>query len=297
MTARVGISGWRYAHWRGVFYPEGLRQRDELTYASRAMDSIEVNGSFYGLLRASSVARWHDESPDGFVFAVKGSRFITHMKRLAEPRQSLANFFAAGVLAFEEKLGPILWQLPPQLPFDRARLTAFLGALPKTTNDAARLARLHDARVRDPRTSIRARASIRYAIEPRHASFQCDACLALLRAHDVALCIADTAKVHPRFEEPTASFEYVRLHGGTKLYESRYTQRQLHRWAERIAAWSARGRDAYVYFDNDARVHAPFDARMLRALLDGERPTRARVHEAGEPAREIWPAWKKRANV
>lgn len=269
--ALVGISGWRYPHWRGVFYPEGLRQKDELAYASRTMDSIEVNGSFYGLLHAKAVARWYEESPEGFTFAVKGSRFITHMKRLADPKPSLANFFAAGVLAFEDKLGPVSWQLPPSFRWDRERIESFLHALPRTTKEAAKLARAHDHRVKDPRVTVHVERPIRYALEVRHVSFDCQECFELLRAHDVSLCIADTAKVHPDFDAVTASFVYVRLHGADELYESGYTKRQLRRWAERVSTWCKEGRDVYVYFDNDARVRAPFDARCLRSILDGAR--------------------------
>jgi len=295
--ALVGISGWRYPHWRGVFYPEGLRQKDELAYASRAMDSIEVNGSFYGLLHASAVARWYEESPEGFTFAVKGSRFITHMKRLSDPKPSLANFFAAGVLAFEDKLGPVLWQLPPSFHFDRERVESFLHALPRTTKDAAKLARAHDHRVEDPRVAVHVDRPLRYALEVRHGTFDCPECYDLLAAHDVALCIADTAKVHPDFDAVTASFVYVRLHGAEKLYESGYTKRQLQKWAARVSAWCKEGRDVYVYFDNDARVRAPFDARCLRSLLDGDAPKRAPkgIAKAGEPARTSWPAWPSRA--
>jgi len=290
--AWVGISGWRYPHWRGVFYPEGLRQKDELVYASRSMDSIEVNGSFYGLLHASAVARWYEESPEGFTFAVKGSRFITHMKRLSDPKPSLANFFAAGVLAFEDKLGPVLWQLPPSFQFDRERIESFLRLLPRTTKAASKLARTHDARVKDPRVVTHADRPIRYALEVRHGSFDCPECYELLRQHDVSLCIADTAKVHPDFDAITASFVYVRLHGAEKLYESGYTKRQLQKWAVRVSTWCKEGRDVYVYFDNDARVRAPFDARCLRSLLDGTRPKRTpSLAKAGEPARTSWPAW------
>ena len=284
--ARIGVSGFRYPHWRGVFYPEGLRQRDELAYASRAVDSIEVNGSFYGLLHASAVERWRNEAPEGFVFAVKGSRFITHMKRLRDARLPLANFFASGVLAFEEKLGPILWQLPPSFSFDAARLEKFFVALPRTTRQAAKLARAHDARVKDPRVATAADRPLRYALEVRHTSFLDRAFYALLRAHDVALCVADpplavgarsdadTARVHPDFDEVTADFVYVRLHGGQELYVSGYSRKALASWARRVERWQGAGRDVYVYFDNDARARAPFDARTLRSMINSPLPAR-----------------------
>ncbi|HVH47938.1 MAG TPA: DUF72 domain-containing protein, partial [Labilithrix sp.] len=145
---RVGISGWRYPPWRNVFYPKGLPQHRELEFASRAVRSVEINGSFYSLQRPSSYRRWYAETPDDFVFAVKGGRFITHNKKLRDCETPLANFFASGMLALEEKLGPILWQLPPQLRFDAARLEEFFALLPRTTAEAAALARRHDGRLR-----------------------------------------------------------------------------------------------------------------------------------------------------
>lgn len=268
-VARIGISGWRYPHWRGVFYPEGLRQKDELAYASRAVDTIEINGSFYGLLHASAVERWRAEVPRGFVFAVKGSRFITHMKRLNDVRVPLANFFASGVLAFEGELGPILWQLPPSFSFDAARLEKFFDSLPRTTRAASRLARAHDDRVKSAHTTTSADRPLRYVLEVRHPSFLDPKFRALLRAHDVALCVADPP-LHAEIDEPapTSAFAYVRLHGGTKIYWSGYSHKTLEKWAARVERWQRRGHDVYVYFDNDARVRAPFDARSLRSILD-----------------------------
>jgi uncharacterized protein YecE (DUF72 family) len=270
-----------------VFYPAGIRQKDELAYASRQVDSIEVNGSFYSLLRPEPVMRWHQESPDDFVFAVKGSRFITHMKRLKDVDVALANFFASGVLALGEKLGPVLWQLPPNMAFDPGRLVDFFDRLPRTTEDAARLARSHDARL-EGRAYVEApvRRPMRHALEVRHSTFNDAAFVSLLRRHHVALCVSDSAGLFPDFEDVTADFVYLRLHGATQLYASGYTPRELASWAARIAAWVAggeiegarraspiaaaarrRGRDVYVYFDNDARVRAPFDARALRAIV------------------------------
>ena len=145
---RVGISGWRYPPWRGVFYPKGLPQHAELSYAS-LMSTIEINGSFYSLQLPTSYRSWHDQTPDDFVFSVKGGRFITHMKKLRDPGSTLANFFASGVLALRGKLGPILWQLPPNFGFDPDRLAAFFARLPRSTAEAAWLARHHDERLKD----------------------------------------------------------------------------------------------------------------------------------------------------
>jgi uncharacterized protein YecE (DUF72 family) len=266
----IGISGWNYAGWRGVFYPAGLPHKQELAFASRSVDSIEINGSFYSLLRPESVKRWCDQTPSDFLFSLKGSRFITHMKRLGDVETPLANFFASGVLVFEDKLGPILWQLPPSFRFDAARLSAFFDRLPRTMTQAAELARTHDHRV-DGRshTATSSKRRIRYALEVRHPSFHDPAFFAVLRRHDIALCIADTAKRYPDFDEVTADFVYVRLHGATKLYASGYARRTLERWAHRIEGFrSGRARrEVFVYFDNDANARAPFDAQTLMGIV------------------------------
>lgn len=265
---RIGISGWRYPEWRGVFYPKGHPQKRELEMASRRMRTIEINGSFYSLQRPSSYQRWFNETPDDFLFAVKGGKFITHNKKLRDCGRPLANFFASGVLALEEKLGPILWQLPPQLAFDATRLEDFFAALPRTSIQAAALARNHDERLKhgaylNPRID----QPLRHALEVRHESFADAACKKLLRKWDIALCVSDTAGTWPYFEEVTADFVYVRLHGSRKLYASGYTNAELDVWAEKVEGWSSRGRDVYVYFDNDMEVRAPFDAINLAARL------------------------------
>lgn len=265
---RIGISGWRYAPWRGVFYPKGLRQQDELAYASRKMRTVELNGSFYSLQRPSSYACWAREVPDDFVFAVKGGRFITHNKKLKECGAPLANFFASGVLGLGTKLGPILWQLPPQLGFDAIRLDAFFRLLPRTTKEAAELAKGHDDRLKHGvLTEAPVDQPLRYALEVRHDTFHDPAFLRVLRKHDIALCVADTAGKWPAIEEVTADFVYVRLHGDKKLYVSGYGPESLDAWAEKIEKWAKRGRDVFVYFDNDVKVRAPFDAQNLAARL------------------------------
>ena len=284
---RVGISGWRYRGWRGVFYPEGLAQRRELEYASARFDSVEINGTFYGLQRPERFARWRDATPEGFVFAIKGSRYITHMLKLRDIEVPLANFFASGPLALGPKMGPVLWQLPPNAPFDPARVEAFLALLPRTTREAARLARKHDGRLAGIAwTRTDADRPIRHALEPRHPGWFTPACVRLLRRHGVALVFADTADVFPYAEDVTADFVYLRLHGKGEIYSGGYDDAALDGWAERLRAWTcgsepdnarrivarparrARRRDAYVYFDNDAKVRAPFDAMDLRRKLD-----------------------------
>ena len=262
---RIGISGWNYAGWRGDFYPKGLVQRHELAFAAEKLTSIEINGSFYSLQRPSSYAAWREQTPEGFVFAVKGGRFITHMKKLAGVESALANFFASGVLALGPKLGPILWQLPPNLGFDAERLAGFFDQLPRTTGEAAEIAKRHDAKVPDDRALTVAEDDrpMRHALEVRHHSFAVPEAVALLRSHDIAFVVADTAGRWPLVEEITSDHMYVRLHGDLELYTSGYTPEALDRWAEKIRRWAEAGQDVYVYFDNDAKGYAPHDAMAL----------------------------------
>jgi uncharacterized protein YecE (DUF72 family) len=215
--------------------------------------------------------RWHNETPDDFVFAVKGGRFITHMKRLTDVEAPLANFFASGVLALGAKLGPILWQLPPTLAYDATTLASFFELLPRTTAEAAALASRHDGRLEGDRvfTGPFVQQALRHALEVRHPSFEHQAAYDLLRQHDVALVVADTAGRWPAIEESTSGFRYVRLHGADELYVSGYTDDALDRWAAKVRRWVDAGEDTYVYFDNDVKVHAPRDAEALLARALG----------------------------
>ncbi|HSE72596.1 MAG TPA: DUF72 domain-containing protein [Nocardioidaceae bacterium] len=267
--ARVGISGWTYPGWRGDFYPPGLAQRRELAYAAERLTSIEINGSFYSLQRPSSYAAWREQTPDDFVFAVKGGRFITHLKKLVGVETALANFFASGVLALGHKLGPVLWQLPPNLGYDGPRLADFFDRLPRTTKQMAELAEQHDAKVPEDRALVRTEEDrpVRHALEVRHTSFVTPEAVELLREHDIAFVLADTAGRWPKVEEDTSDFRYVRLHGDAELYASGYTDRALDAWAEKVAGWVDAGQDVYVYFDNDAKGHAPHDAVALLGRL------------------------------
>jgi uncharacterized protein YecE (DUF72 family) len=192
----VGTSGWRYPPWRRTFYPDGLPQRRELEHLSRRVSSIEVNGSFYALQRAGSWRSWAAQTPEGFVFAVKGPRFVTHLKQLREVTVPVANFLASGLLALGPKLGPLLWQLPPRMRFDPDRVAAFLELLPRTTAAAAELAARHDERVPGV-VGTDADRPLRYALEVRHESFRDPAFAGLLRAHGVALVLADSAGTWP----------------------------------------------------------------------------------------------------
>jgi uncharacterized protein YecE (DUF72 family) len=280
---RIGISGWRYRGWRGRFYPAELPQRLELAYAARHFNSLEINGTFYSLQRPELFARWHDAVPERFLFAVKGPRFITHMKKLAGVETPLANFLASGLLRLGAKLGPILWQLPARQRFEAERLEAFLALLPRDSLAAAALARRHDARLAGRAwTEADAARPLRHALEVRHESFRDPAFVALLRRHAVALVVTDGVG-WPRLEDVTADFVYVRLHGSEQLYASGYDDPALDLWAERCRAWAAgrtppdaplaaapprvRRREVLVYFDNDAKVRAPFDALGLARRL------------------------------
>jgi uncharacterized protein YecE (DUF72 family) len=272
---RIGTSGWLYPPWRGAFYPPKLPHRAELAYLSGKLNSVEINGTFYSLQRPESFRRWYAETPDDFTFAVKGARFVTHMKKLADVETPLANFFASGVLALGDKLGPMLWQLPPTLGFNADRLAAFFALLPRSTGEAAWLARRHDDRMNDRSvTQTDADRPLRHALEVRHNSFAVPAFPDLLRQHAIALVVADTAGRWPLMRDVTADFVYVRLHGDVELYTSGYTDEALDTWAAEIRGWLAAGLDVQVHFDNDVKVRAPFDAMNLAAKLGVTPPGR-----------------------
>ncbi|HWA86302.1 MAG TPA: DUF72 domain-containing protein [Opitutus sp.] len=316
--ARIGISGWTYAPWRGVFFPAGLPQKRELTFAAEHVRTIEINGTFYSMQRPSSFGAWRDATPENFVFAVKGPRFITHIKRLKDCVAPLGNFFASGLLRLNEKLGPILWQLPPSMRFDPERLAAFLNMLPRTTREAAIFGRHHDRRLK-ARAWLRITGDrpLRHALEVRHASFESAEFVELLRRQGIALVVADTAGRWPRLMDVTADFVYVRLHGDRQLYASGYTAAALREWARRIDAWRAggdapgerllagrterrkAGRDVFVYFDNDVKTHAPFDAMALARRLGGRPPELRRGAAVAPPpaVRTKWPGWRSRGKT
>lgn len=288
---RIGLSGWNYPGWRGRFYPKGLPHRRELEYAAHQFRTIEINGTFYRAQRPEHFAQWADQTPDDFAFAVKGPRYITHMLRLKDSGTALANFFATGVLRLGPKLGPILWQFPPQFHFHPERIEPFLRTLPRDTEAAVRLACRHDSRF-SGRVWLRtdARRKLRHAFEIRHDSFRSADFIALLRRYGVALVCADTVD-WPLLMDVTADFIYCRLHGSEELYASGYDDAALDAWAHRVAAWARGGepedtqriagkarrrtrRDVFVYFDNDAKVRAPQDAQGLAqrvaALIGGQ---------------------------
>ena len=283
---RIGISGWTYKPWRGVFYPEKLAQKRELEYASHTFPTIEINGTFYSLQRPSSFERWGSETPDNFVFSIKGSRYITHIQRLRDVEIPLANFFASGVLKLGRKLGPILWQFPPSFKFDAELVEAFFALLPRDMQQAAMMGRSHEPWMKGRAfTETETKSALRHAMEIRHKSFATTEFVALLRKYQVAMVCADTVE-WPRLMDVTSDFIYCRLHGSEVLYASGYSDDALDAWATRVAAW-ARGeepadaerassaaaekrerRDVYVYFDNDAKVRAPFDAQGLMGRME-----------------------------
>jgi uncharacterized protein YecE (DUF72 family) len=283
---RIGISGWTYPRWRGVFYPKGFPHSRELEFASRRFRSIEINGTFYRLQRPHNFAQWRDETPEDFVFAVKGSRYVTHMLKLSNVETALASFFASGIFRLGRKLGPILWQFSPRLKFDPERFESFLGMLPRDTTEALKLARKHDARVAGRAwLKVEFAQALRHAFEIRHESFCVPEFIALLSRRGAALVCADTVD-WPLLMDVTADFVYCRLHGSEELYASGYEDRALDGWARRVRAWARggepkdadrvaptaspapNGRDVFVYFDNDVKVRAPADAAALAARLE-----------------------------
>jgi len=237
---RIGCSGWNYAHWRhGVFYPERLPARRWLDYYAGVFDTVEVNATFYRLPRESAVADWVAETPPGFLFAVKMSRYVTHIRRLREVGESLTRFYARiEPLASTPKLGPVLWQLPGNFRRDDARLAEVLDQLPPG----------------------------RHCFEFRHESWFVDGVYELLRRHDVALVIGDTPTRPFQARELTAGWTFVRFHHGHRGRGGKYSDRELHEWAERIDRW-CRNVDVYAYFNNDWEGYAPRNARLLQRLL------------------------------
>jgi uncharacterized protein YecE (DUF72 family) len=267
----VGTSGWIYPHWRGRFYPDGLPASRQLAFLASRFSTVEVNGTFYRLAQPASFERWRGQVPSDFIFALKGSRYITHMLKLSGGAEPLGNFFAQGVLLLGSQLGPILWQLPPQLPFIAERARSFFGALPPDMHAAERLARKHDRRL-PARAVLQAPdgrdLQLRHALEVRHPSWLGQEALELMAEHGVALVTADTARRHPlSFARTNSQFAYVRLHGAEELYASRYRDEELDRWRALIDGWRRRAADIYVYFDNDNKAHAPHDALRLSARL------------------------------
>ncbi|MEK2687763.1 DUF72 domain-containing protein [Bdellovibrio sp. GT3] len=284
---KIGISGWVYEPWRGVFYPADLPARKELYYASRKVSSIEINGSFYANQKPSTYLRWHSETPEDFCFSVKASRFITHVLRLKNCERALINFFGSGILNLNEKLGAILWQLPPTLRFAPDEFESFLRLLPKTRAQATALADKSERYGKHYSDLIRTDTTgLHHAFEVRHHSFENPEFISLLRQYNCGLVFADTAGKWPYMEDVTADFIYLRLHGDETFYKNGYGEDSLKWWSSRIQLWHLgkepqdalkltdvnpprRPRDIFIYFDNDLKVKAPFDAAKLQNIISG----------------------------
>ncbi len=264
-AVRIGMAGWVYPDWRGTFYPKGTTQKNELAYASRQVTSIELNGSFYSLQKPSSWQNWRESTPDDFVFSVKAPRFITHIRRLDDVHEPLANFFASGILSLGTKLGPVLWQLPPSLEFEPYLIERFLAMLLHTTTEAVALAAQRGARMTGKEyLETDAERPVRHAFEMRHPSFNSVEAVELLRRHGVAAVYGDSEGKWPVVDAVTADFRYARLHADTTIYpHGWYEPDDLDRWAATITSWLGSGQDAFVYFDNDTKTRAPIDAVSL----------------------------------
>ena len=239
----VGIGGWNFAPWRGSFYPKGLTQTRELHYASRELTSIEINSTFYGLQKPATFKKWHDETPDGFVFSVKAPRFVTNRGDLASGASSIERFLASGVLQLGDKLGPINWQLAPTKQFDAKELAAFLALLP-------------------PKVDGR---SLRHALEVRHETFDCEEFVALARDHQVAVVESGDSE-YPRIQARTVPFSYLRVMGTNASAPNGYPPAALARWRER-AQTLARDGDVFFYFISGAKERNPQAALALLAAL------------------------------
>lgn len=255
----VGCSGWTFPGWRGTFYPKGLPQKEELEYASRKLSSIEINGTFYSLQKPETYQRWYDETPGDFVFSIKAPQFITHIRRLKDIEGPLSYFLGSGLLGLKQKLGAVLWQFPPNVMLKDDRFEKFLKMLPHDFKGAARIARKHPPRMKN--------FPLRHAFEFRHPSFKNPEFVALMRKHGVAIVFAHCGDKSPFFEDVTADFIYARMHGQDPKYKKGYTKDTLSWWADRVEGWIAAKKDAFIYFDTEAKKYAPQDALNFSRLV------------------------------
>jgi uncharacterized protein YecE (DUF72 family) len=234
---RIGTSGWSYPHWKELFYPQDCRQSQWLEFYAEHFDTVELNATFYRLPKSKTFENWRLRTPDDFLWAVKANKYVTHTKRLNEPYEPLKRFYEAAS-GLKEKLGPVLFQLPPSLSFDEETFRHFCQSL---------------------------NPSVSHALEVRHPSWINDLLFAILEEHNIAFCIADTAGRYPYHETVTADFVYIRLHGSEKLYASEYSEEELRVWAKKIKEWN---KETYLYFDNDFGGYAVKNARRLKEILD-----------------------------
>ncbi len=265
---RLGISGWTYPDWREIFYPEKLPIKKELGYASRVFNSIEVNGTFYSLQKPHTFEKWYNETPPDFSFAIKAPKYITHERRLKEVETPIANFLACGLLALKEKLGSILWQLPPNLSYEENRITQFLELLPHDTKQACKLAHKHSEWMSE-RTFLECdrKRPLLHAVEVRNHSFNNPEFIKLMKHYKVAIVIGDTAGRWPLIEEMTGPIIYIRLHGDETIYPKGYTKTALKTWAQKIKHFSSQAESVYAFCDNDHKTAAPANAKQLMKLL------------------------------
>lgn len=264
-SIRTGTAGWVFEPWRGTFYPTGLVQKKELGYASRHLGAIEINATFRATQKPASFARWAAETPAGFRFSIKGPQLVTHIRRLRNCRPELANFFASGPLALGDRLGPFIWQLPPNLAFSPDQFGDFLALLPKDMAAYRTLAAEADPAKVEPFLDGPDGLAIRHAIEMRHPSFADPAVDALLRRHNVARVIADTLD-NPSWAR-TADFAYSRLQGPARDGASGYEDADIAALAARLGAWRDEGDDVYAFFVHEDKLHAPRNAMALAAAL------------------------------
>ena len=264
-TIRTGTAGWVYAPWRGSFFPKGLVQKQELAYAASRLTSIEINATFRANQKPESFRRWAGETPEDFRFSVKGSQLVTHIRRLKNCERELATFFASGPLALGQRLGPFVWQLPPNLAFDLTSFSAFLELLPRDLQSYLALAAKADDSKAKPYLEAEGVGAIRHAIEPRHPSFDHPQVDAMLRQHNIARVIADTPEQPGR--DLTADFAYCRLQGPSRSGTDGYQPADIADWAETMDAWRKEGRDVFAYFVHEDKLHAPHNAIALRQAL------------------------------
>ncbi|MBJ3786210.1 DUF72 domain-containing protein [Devosia sediminis] len=270
-TVRTGTAGWVFEPWRGTFFPAGLVQKKELAYAASHLTGIEINATFRANQKPASFLKWAGETPEGFQFSIKGPQLVTHIKRLKNCAEPLTNFFASGPLALGDRLGPFVWQLPPNLAYDAASFSAFLELLPRDIESYLALAGKADGAKQEPYLDATGVGKIRHAIEPRHPSFDKAEVNALLTRHNVARVIADTVENPAR--ELTADFAYCRLQGPARPDAAGYGEADIADWARTIGGWRDGGRDVYAYFVHEDKLHAPANATALRKALGISLPT------------------------
>lgn len=283
---RIGMSGWTFEGWRGEFYPKGVTQKKELEYASRQVNSIEINGTFYSLQKPPTFQRWHDETPNDFCFSIKAPQYITHVRRLKEVEEPVANFFASGLFCLKEKLGPILWQFPPNVTLKDDRFARFMEILPMDSKSASQIAKKHSSKM-DGRSVTKAEGNypIRHAFEFRHPSFMNPEFIELMKKHQIAVVFAHSGGISsPYMEDVTSDFIYLRMHGQDEKFKNGHTPDLLDWLAERIQIWASGNqpkdaqvvcddlpkkcpRDVFVYFDTEAKEYAPSDALHLMKRL------------------------------